>query len=182
MVGAGQGRAAPGGSGPSALDLTVDGVHDRNGSRPDPAGAVMPARIGLRWGRLIRSDSAQPHARGFTPGTAFSVLCPDQAEVDRLWALCLDGGTPRRCGWLTDACGLSWQTVPPSLPDIVARGTPDQKARAAAAFLPIERLDGPALVDASLQDENGPPRTGGRRSAPSRGFRQTVVRVRQPSA
>lgn len=131
-------------------DLMVDALHDHDGSGPDPAGTVMHAQVRLRGGTMMLSDSAHPHAWGFTPGTSLSVLCPDQAEVDRLWALLLaDGGTPSRCGWLTDPFGLSWQIVPQVLHDIMNQGTPDQKARAVAAFLPMVKLDGPAIAAAA---------------------------------
>lgn len=130
-------------------DLTVDGIHDHDGSGPDPAGTVMHAQVRLRGGTMMLSDSAHAHAWGFTPGTSLSVLCADQAQVDRLWDLFLDGGQPSRCGWLTDAFGLSWQIVPQVLHDIMTTGTRDQKARAVAAFLPMDRLDGPAIAVAA---------------------------------
>lgn len=130
-------------------DLRVDGIHDHDGSGPDPAGTVMHAQVRLRGGTMMLSESAQGHDWGFTPGTSLSVACEDQAQVDRLWDLFLEGGKPQRCGWLTDAFGVSWQIVPQVLADIMARGTPDQKARAVAAFLPMEKLDGPTLAAAA---------------------------------
>lgn len=130
-------------------DLVVAGVTDHDGSGPDPAGTIMHAQVALRGGAMMLSDSAHPHGWGFTPGMSLMVLCPDQAEVDRLWDLFLAGGEPSRCGWLTDAFGVSWQIVPQVLHDIMTTGTPDQKARAVAAFLPMGRLDGPAIAAAA---------------------------------
>lgn len=131
-------------------DLRVDGIHEHDGSGPDPAGTVMHAQVRLRGGTLMLSDSAHPHGWGFTPGGSLAVICPDQAQVDRLWDLLIaEGGQPSRCGWLTDPFGLSWQIVPQVLHDIMATGTPDQKARAVAAFLPMGKLDGPAIAAAA---------------------------------
>jgi len=49
----------------------------------------------------------------FTEAISLSLLCDDQAEVDRLWsALTADGGMEVQCGWLKDKYGLSWQIVP----------------------------------------------------------------------
>ena len=127
-------RALPG--------LTVDGIHDHDGSGPDPAGTVMHAQIRLRGGTMMLSDSAHPHAWGFTPGTSLSVLCDTQDQVDRLWdLLSSEGGQPARCGWLTDPFGVSWQIVPRLLHDTMLTGTADQKARLVAAFLPMGKLD-----------------------------------------
>lgn len=133
-------------------DLTVDGILEHDGSGPDPVGTIMHAQVRLRGGTLMLSDSAHPHDWGFTPGTSLAVLCADQAEVDRLWdLLTANGGQPSRCGWLTDPFGVSWQIVPQLLHDVMTHGTPDQKARMVAAFMPMDKLD-IATLAAALAD------------------------------
>jgi len=57
----------------------------------------------------------------FNEAISLSVLCEDQAEVDRLWnKLVGDGGEESQCGWLKDKYGLSWQVIPRQLPRMLA--------------------------------------------------------------
>ena len=77
-------------------------------------------------------------------GTAasISVLCADQAEVDRLWAaLTADGGREIACGWLNDRWGVPWQIVPASLPRLLADPDPSVAARVFAAMQGMVKLD-----------------------------------------
>ncbi|WP_431247559.1 VOC family protein [Leifsonia xyli] len=89
-------------------------------------------------------------AGGFTEAFSLSVLCDDQAEVDRLWeALTADGGEESMCGWLKDRWGVSWQIVPRRL--IELQGDPDRAraARANQAMLGMRKLDIAALEAAA---------------------------------
>lgn len=63
-----------------------------------------------------------------------------------MWqALTEDGGTPGRCGWLTDRWGVSWQIAPEALPRLL--GAPDRSAagRAQAAMMEMGKIDIAAL-------------------------------------
>lgn len=85
----------------------------------------------------------------FNESISLSVLCEDQAEVDRLWSsLILGGGEPSQCGWLKDKFGVSWQIVPKVLPEMLA--SPDREAaeRAMQAMLGMTKLDIRQLTDA----------------------------------
>lgn len=77
---------------------------------------------------------------------SISVMTPDQAETDRLWAaLAADGGQESMCGWVTDRFGLSWQIVPEALPRMLE--DPDRAAatRAREAMFKMRKIDIAAL-------------------------------------
>lgn len=90
----------------------------------------------------LNGGPGRPH----TEAASIYVGCPDQAEVDRLWAaLTADGGAESRCGWLKDKYGVSWQIIPDALPRYV--GGPDREAagRATRAMLAMRKIDIAAL-------------------------------------
>ena len=85
----------------------------------------------------------------FNEAISLSVLCEDQAEVDRLWSsLILGGGEPGPCGWLKDKFGVSWQIVPRVLPEMLASTDREAAERAMQAMLGMTKLDIRQLTDA----------------------------------
>ncbi|MDN5725247.1 MAG: VOC family protein [Propionibacteriales bacterium] len=77
---------------------------------------------------------------------SISVLCDDQAEVDRYWeALVADGGREVQCGWLKDKYGFSWQITPIEMSQLLADPDPDRKARAFQAMYAMKKLDVAAM-------------------------------------
>ena len=77
----------------------------------------------------------------FTEAFSISILCNDQAEVDKYWdALIADGGAPSRCGWLKDKFGLSWQIVPKQLGECLGNPDPVKAAAAMNAMLGMSKL------------------------------------------
>ncbi|RDV44642.1 VOC family protein [Leifsonia sp. ku-ls] len=87
---------------------------------------------------------------GFTEAFSLSVLCEDQAEVDRLWeALTADGGEESMCGWLKDRWGVSWQIVPRRLLELQADPDRERAGRANQAMLSMRKLDIAALEAAA---------------------------------
>ncbi|WP_348787894.1 VOC family protein [Leifsonia sp. NPDC080035] len=86
----------------------------------------------------------------FTEAVSISVLCEDQAEVDRLWeALTADGGEPSRCGWLKDRWGLSWQIVPKALIELQKDTDPARARRVNEAMMMMGKIDVAALYAAA---------------------------------
>lgn len=86
----------------------------------------------------------------FTEAVSLSVICEDQAEVDRLWdALTADGGAPSVCGWLKDRWGLSWQIVPKDLLELQRDPDPARAERAVQAMLTMSKIDIAALYAAA---------------------------------
>ena len=80
---------------------------------------------------------------------SLSVLCEDQAEVDRLWSsLILGGGEPSQCGWLKDKFGVSWQIIPKVLPEMLASSDREAAERAMKAMLGMSKLDIEQLPEA----------------------------------
>jgi predicted 3-demethylubiquinone-9 3-methyltransferase (glyoxalase superfamily) len=94
---------------------------------------------------------------GGTPATygtaaSISVLCADQAEIDRLWAaLTAEGGREIACGWLTDRWGVPWQIVPACLPRLLADPDPAVAARVFAAMQAMVKLDVAGLERAAAR-------------------------------
>lgn len=92
---------------------------------------------------------------GGTPvdyGTAasISVVCPDQAEVDRLWAaLTANGGSEIACGWLRDRWGVPWQIVPEVLLRLLADPDSAVSGRVFQAMQSMIKLDIAALESAA---------------------------------
>ena len=87
-------------------------------------------------------------------GTAasISVMCSDQAEVDRLWAaLTANGGSEIQCGWLRDRWGVPWQIVPELLPRLLADPDPAVSGRVFAAMSAMIKLDIATLERAAVR-------------------------------
>ena len=56
----------------------------------------------------------------FTEAISFVVNCETQQDVDELWEKLSEGRKKiKRCGWLKDKYGLSWQVVPTALVEML---------------------------------------------------------------
>ncbi len=76
------------------------------------------------------------------PACSIVVTTPDQDETDRIWdALVADGGEARRCGWLVDRWGVSWQVYPQALPQLLGADDREAAARAQTAMLSMSKID-----------------------------------------
>ena len=78
----------------------------------------------------------------YTEAFSMSVVCEDQAEVDRLWSrLTADGGKEVACGWLKDKYGLAWQIVPRRMYELLADKDTAKASRAMNAMMQMVKLD-----------------------------------------
>ena len=76
-----------------------------------------------------------------SPAFSFYVECTDQPEIDRYWdRLIGDGGTPLRCGWLTDRYGVTWQIIPRQLMELMNTDDDAQNERVREAMLGMEKM------------------------------------------
>jgi predicted 3-demethylubiquinone-9 3-methyltransferase (glyoxalase superfamily) len=130
------------GQGQEAAELYVSLIPDsriENVMRPSPDAPVLMLDFTL-GGTPYQALNGGPEFL-HSEAASISVLCPDQAETDRLWhALTADGGSESMCGWLKDRFGLSWQIVPEALPRLLA--DPDRAAagRAMQALMGMRRI------------------------------------------
>ena len=116
---------------------------------PGAKGAVMTIAFEIEGYRFLALNGGL-HFQ-FTPAISLIVDCETQDEVDALWDCLSEGGTPGRCGWLTDKFGVSW-IVPSLIPSIMQSG--DEKAieRLMPAVLPMQKLDVAKLQQAYAAD------------------------------
>ncbi len=88
---------------------------------PAAAGAVMFAEIRLADQRVYVMDAGSAQDTTFTPAVSYQLACPDQAEIDRVWAVLSTVPEAEQCGWCVDEFGVSWQIVPENMDELMAR-------------------------------------------------------------
>lgn len=88
---------------------------------PATTGTVMFAEVILAGQRTFLMDAGSEQATTFTPAVSYQLACPDQAEIDRLWAVLSTVPEAEQCGWCTDRFGVSWQIVPAHMDELMAR-------------------------------------------------------------
>jgi predicted 3-demethylubiquinone-9 3-methyltransferase (glyoxalase superfamily) len=128
---------------------SVDRVHRPQVETPSSKpGDVLMVEFTLA-GQRYQALNGGSHV-SFNDAISLSVLCEDQAEVDRLWeALTADGGRPVQCGWLKDKYGLSWQIVPKRMLALLGDPDPARSKRAMQAMMEMVKLDVAALEAAA---------------------------------
>ena len=122
-------------------DSRVDRVAALQSESPSgPPGSVKVVDFTL-FGQPFRAMSAGPHDE-FNDAISLTVLCDDQAELDRYWdALLEGGGKPQACGWLIDRFGVRWQITPAVLEEMIRDPDPERSKRASDAMLGMVKLD-----------------------------------------
>jgi predicted 3-demethylubiquinone-9 3-methyltransferase (glyoxalase superfamily) len=116
-------------------------------NRRGEGGPVISASFELEGQRFMALNGGPSFS--FSQGISLFVNCETQAEIDELWEKLSAGGTPGRCGWLTDRFGVSWQIVPSALGSLLGDRDPGRAGRALQAMLGMGKLDIAALQRAA---------------------------------
>ena len=112
-----------------------------------PPGSVKVVDFTL-FGQPFQAMTAGPHHE-FTDAISITVICEDQAEIDRYWsALLKGGGKEQACGWLIDRYGLRWQVVPRVMDEMMRDPDPKRSKKASDAMLEMVKFDIAALEKA----------------------------------
>ena len=129
-------------------DSRVNHVATMQSESPSgPPGSVKVVDFTL-FGQPFRAMSAGPH-HDFNDAVSMTVLCDNQAELDRYWnALLEGGGKPQACGWLVDRFGLRWQIVPAVLEQMMRDKDRLRSKKASDAMMTMVKLDIAALEKA----------------------------------
>lgn len=86
----------------------------------------------------------------FNEAVSFQIDCADQDEVDYFWDRLCEGGdeSKRRCGWLADKFGVSWQVIPKQFVELVSDPDKERVERVTVAMMNMEKLDVATLKSA----------------------------------
>ena len=57
----------------------------------------------------------------FNDAIAFTIICEDQVEIDRLWNYFTQDGEESQCGWCIDKYGLRWQVLPNNFGELMSK-------------------------------------------------------------
>ncbi len=107
---------------------------------PMPAGTVLTATFEIEGVSFIALNGG-PHFK-FNEAISLSIDCQSQEEVDYYWnALTADGGQPSQCGWLKDKFGVSWQTAPARVIELLKDPDAGRAQRAMQAMMTMTRID-----------------------------------------
>src|SRR5437667_11047685 len=93
-------------------------------------------------------DSAREHKFAFNEARSFIVLCENQEEIDYFWNKLSADPTAEQCGWLKDKYGLSWQTTPTIMNEMLGGNDKERIARVTQAFLKMKKFNIDALKQA----------------------------------
>jgi predicted 3-demethylubiquinone-9 3-methyltransferase (glyoxalase superfamily) len=108
---------------------------------PGSVGSVMVVGFRLDGTDFLALNGGPTYT--ITPAISFVVTCQPQAEIDRVWDKLAKGGMTKRCGWLEDRFGVSWQVIPAELPKLIGRG------EAMQALMGMDKIDITALREAA---------------------------------
>ncbi|XGV96614.1 MAG: VOC family protein [Leptolyngbya sp. BL-A-14] len=110
-----------------------------------PAGTVMTVSFELN-GQPFTALNGGPTFK-FNEAISFQIFCDTQEEVDDYWQKLSAGGdeTARRCGWLKDKYGVSWQIIPRALIELLNHSDATTAQNVTTAMLQMEKIEIDAL-------------------------------------
>lgn len=121
-------------------DSRIDRILKSPADTPSgPAGTVLTVEFTLAGTQYMGLNGGSQFS--FTEAVSFQIYCDDQAEVDRLWAAIAEGGSEVACGWVKDRWGLSWQSVPRQMIELLNDPDTDRARRAQEAMMQMVKLD-----------------------------------------
>lgn len=106
---------------------------------PMPKGTVMVATFEIE-GQVFHALNGGPQYF-FSPAISFLVNCETQEEVDELWEQLSEKGEQKKCGWLQDQFGVSWQIIPRTLGELMNDPDPEKAERVTAAMMEMTKID-----------------------------------------
>jgi predicted 3-demethylubiquinone-9 3-methyltransferase (glyoxalase superfamily) len=112
----------------------------------DVEGTVKHAQFVLDNQVFMAMDSSLMHQFSFNEAISLVVECGTQEEIDYYWGRLTEGGEEKRCGWLKDKFGISWQIVPAILGRLM--NDPSRAERVTAAFLKMNKFEIEKLINA----------------------------------
>jgi len=79
----------------------------------------------------------------FNEAISFQVDCGTQEEVDYYWEKLSEGGDKKaqQCGWLKDKYGVSWQTIPRILLEMINDPDHEKSQRVTGAMLRMKKIN-----------------------------------------
>jgi predicted 3-demethylubiquinone-9 3-methyltransferase (glyoxalase superfamily) len=77
----------------------------------------------------------------FNEAMSLVAYCDTQEEIDELWEKLSAGGSKSQCGWLKDKFGVSWQTVPRALVELMRKKDAAADDRMVVALMKMTKLD-----------------------------------------
>ncbi|KND93891.1 hypothetical protein TOPH_01697 [Tolypocladium ophioglossoides CBS 100239] len=104
-------------------------------------GTVMTVTFELNGHRFVGLNGGPAYK--LSPAISFQVECEDQAEIDYYWEKLGEGGDEeaKRCGWLADKFGVSWQIVPKALPKILTDDDKEKAGKGMVAMLGMKKIE-----------------------------------------
>ena len=127
----------------SRIDAVCYHVSEKPGGTP---GDILSVDFTLSGVQYIGLNGGPKYKH--SPAFSISVACDNQIELDRIWNVLVEDGTPMRCGWLTDRFGVSWQIVPKVLIKILQDGNSPRAARVVNEVMKMQKIEIDALLAA----------------------------------
>ncbi|NYG59313.1 putative 3-demethylubiquinone-9 3-methyltransferase (glyoxalase superfamily) [Nocardioides daedukensis] len=122
---------------------------------PSPQDVPMLVEFELFGQRFVGINGGPQFT--FNEAMSLEVRVDDQAELDRVWAALVDGGSEMPCGWLKDRYGVCWQVTPAQYDELMAGDDEEAKQRLMEAVLATFGKFDIAALEAAYAGQAGSP-------------------------